>query len=89
MADLSTDEGCAAVEAVLADGVDLLVNNAGMTLNRSFLKSTVEDESRLLRLNVHAVMRLTHAALPVMKERGHGAVINISSVAGFGAAMPG
>jgi uncharacterized protein len=89
VADLSTDEGCAAVEAMLADGVDLLVNNAGMTLGRSFLKSTVEDESRLLRLNVHAVMRLTHAALPVMKERGHGAVINISSVAGFGAAMPG
>ena len=69
--------------------VDLLVNNAGMTPQPSFLRSTWRTRARLLRLNVHAVMRLTHAALPVMAERGHGAVINVSSVAGFGAAMPG
>lgn len=89
VADLSTEEGCAAVEAVLAGPVDVLVNNAGMTLGRSFLKSSVEDEARLIRLNVQSVMRLTHAVLPGMKEREHGAVINVSSVAGFGAAMPG
>ena len=89
VADLSTDEGCATVEKVLAGPVDVLVNNAGMTLGRSFLKSSVDDEARLLRLNVHSVMRLTHAVLPGMKEREHGAVINVSSVAGFGAAMPG
>jgi short-subunit dehydrogenase len=89
VADLSTDEGCAAVEGVLTGPVDVLVNNAGMTLGRSFLKTSVEDEARLLRLNVYSVMRLTHAVLPGMKERERGAVINVSSVAGFGAAMPG
>ncbi|MFC6018953.1 SDR family NAD(P)-dependent oxidoreductase [Plantactinospora solaniradicis] len=91
-ADLATDEGCATVEKRLADAsepVDVLVNNAGISLNRSFVRSTVEDESRLLRLNVHAVLRLTLAALPGMTERGHGAVINVSSVAGFGPVMPG
>jgi short-subunit dehydrogenase len=88
-ADLSTDEGCGEVERRLSEPVDLLVNNAGISLNRSFLRSTVQDEERLLRLNVHAVMRLTMAALRGMTERRRGAVINVSSVAGFGAVMPG
>ena len=89
-ADLSTDDGCEAVAARLRPpGVDLLVNNAGMTLNRSFVRSTDEQEERLLRVNVLAVMRLTHAALPRMTEQGHGAVVNVSSVSGFGPVMPG
>ena len=91
-ADLSKPDGCAPVEARLADRdrpVDVLVNNAGMSLNRAFLRSTPEDEERLLRLNVHAVMRLTHAALPAMVERRTGAVVNVSSVSGFAAVMPG
>lgn len=87
-ADLATDEGCALVEERLTE-VDVLINNAGISLNRSFLKSTVRDEERLLRLNVHAVMRLTLAVLPGMTQRRRGSVINVSSVAGFGAVMPG
>ncbi|WP_422772625.1 SDR family NAD(P)-dependent oxidoreductase [Plantactinospora sp. WMMC1484] len=91
-ADLATEEGCGLVEKRLSDvsePIDLLVNSAGISLNRSFLHSTVQDESRLLRLNVHAVLRLTLAALPGMVQRRHGAVINVSSVAGFGPVMPG
>ncbi|MGN9774942.1 SDR family NAD(P)-dependent oxidoreductase [Micromonospora sp. H33] len=90
-ADLSTDDGCAAVERRIADGspIELLVNNAGISLNTPFLRSSAEAEARLLQLNVHAVMRLTLAALRLMTERRHGAVINVSSVAGFGAVMPG
>ncbi|MEV4753820.1 SDR family oxidoreductase [Micromonospora sp. NPDC049559] len=88
-ADLSTDDGCAVVSERLREPFDLLVNSAGISLNRSFVRSDPEDEARLLRLNVHAVMRLTRAALPSMTARGRGAVINVSSVAGFGALMPG
>jgi len=91
-ADLATDAGCEQVVARIADPdrpVDLLVNNAGMSLNTPFLRSSVEQESTLLHLNIHAVMRLTLAALPGMVDRGHGAIVNVSSVAGFGAAMPG
>lgn len=88
-ADLSTDDGCAAVEKRLAEGVEMLVNNAGLSLNTSFVRSTVEAETRLLRVNVHAVMRLALAALPSMIEHGRGDVINVSSVAGFAAVMPG
>jgi hypothetical protein len=91
-ADLSTEDGLAAVARRLADParpIDLLVNNAGKSLNRSFLESTPDDEESLLALNVRAVMRLTHAVLPGMVERRHGGVINVSSVAGFTAVMPG
>jgi short-subunit dehydrogenase len=91
-ADLSTAEGCERVQARLGQPdapVDMLVNNAGTSLNTPFLGSTVEGEERLLRLNVHAVMRLTLAALPGMVERRRGEIVNVSSVAGFGAPMPG
>jgi hypothetical protein len=89
-ADLTTEDGVERVAARLADEpVDLLVNNAGFSLNRSFLHSGPEAEERLLRLNVHAVLRLTQAALPGMVERRHGAVLNVSSVSGFAAVMPG
>jgi len=91
-ADLSTDEGQELVAARLQDAdrpIDLLVNNAGLSLNTSFLRSTAEKETLLLNLNVHAVMRLTLAVLPGMVKRRAGAVINVSSVSGFGAAMPG
>lgn len=91
-ADLSTDAGCAAVETRLGDTdrpIDLLVNNAGISLHKPFPATSADDEERLLRLNVRAVMRLTHAALGPMRERGAGAIINVSSVAGFASMMPG
>ena len=91
-ADLVTDSGCAAVEARLAEPdrpIEVLINNAGIGLGGNFTDNPVEDEERMLRLNVRAVMRLTHAALPSMLARGHGDVLNVSSVAGFGPTAPG
>jgi short-subunit dehydrogenase len=91
-ANLATDAGREAIADRLCDEsrpVDLVVNNAGLSLNTPFLRSSVELETELLGVNVHAVMRLTLAALPGMVARGHGAIINVSSVSGFGAAMPG
>jgi short-subunit dehydrogenase len=85
-ADLTDDQESDAVAARLSDPerpITILVNNAGMSLHTPFVRSTVTDQERLLRLNVQAVMRLTHAALPSMVARGHGAVVNVSSVAGW------
>lgn len=89
VADLSTTEGCERVEQRLSQGVNLLINNAGLSLNTPFIKSTVDKETYLLSVNVHAVMRLTHAALPSMIEQRQGSIINVSSVSGFAATMPG
>ncbi len=85
-ADLSTDEGCAAVAARLRQPdqpVDTLVNNAGFGLYLAFGKAPLADEQRMLDLNVRAVLTLTHAAVEVMTARGRGEIINVSSVAGF------
>jgi uncharacterized protein len=87
-ADLTSDEGLKRVEDRLGDPVDLLVNNAGIALAASVLRSAPEDLDRELALNVRAVMRLTRAALPGMVERKRGDILNVSSVAGF-MAVPG
>jgi hypothetical protein len=85
-ADLATDEGCHSVMGRLADPdspVDLLVNNAGFGLNEPFVGGDLAEEERLLDVLVRATMRLTHAALPGMLDRGAGRIINVSSVAGW------
>ncbi len=85
-ADLGDREQLGAVEARLADPdrpIDLLVNNAGFGLKERFLVNAVEAEQAMLDVLVTAVLRLTHAALGPMTERGHGGIINVSSVAAF------
>lgn len=85
-ADLADAAGTALVEARLADPsrpVDVLVNNAGFDSGRSFMNTAVEVEEAKLNVMVRAVLRLSHAALPGMVRRGRGAIINVSSVAGF------
>jgi short-subunit dehydrogenase len=85
-ADLTDRAELATVEARLADRarpVDLLVNNAGFGLKKRFLDNTVDEEQAMLEVLVTAVMRLSHAALGPMSERGSGGIINVSSVASF------
>lgn len=85
-ADLAMVTGTALVETRLRDEdrpVDLLVNNAGFGLRRPFLANDIADEERMLDVLVRAVVRLTHAVLPGMVERGHGAVVNVSSIAAW------
>ena len=86
VADLADREATARVEARLADRrrpVSILVNNAGFGHKQPFTENSVEDEQEMLDVLVTAVMRLSHAAIGPMLERGEGAIVNISSVAAF------
>jgi uncharacterized protein len=83
-ADLTDPAGLAVVEDRLRDAgkpVDLLVNNAGVGTTGEFAKLPAEGEINKVALNVTALMRLTHAALPRMTEARHGGILNISSLA--------
>jgi hypothetical protein len=85
VADLTDGAQLAGVEARLADRdrfVDVLVNNAGYGTNGRFAELDRDVEAREVALNVVALVRLTHAALGPMVERGRGAVLNVSSLAG-------
>ncbi len=83
-ADLSVREQVDVVAArATQSDIDLVINNAGYGLNDSFFENSVEAEQQLLDVLVTAVMRISHAALPGMRERDRGGVINVSSVAGW------
>ena len=83
-ADLATDEGCLKIEKyILENQVDVLINNAGFGTSKAFTMSTLEIEQQLLDVLVGTPMRLMHVALPLMKQRNEGIIINVSSVAGY------
>ena len=63
--------------------VDLLVNNAGYSLKGQFLDNDITAEEALFDVLCRAVFVLSHAAANAMRGRGHGAIVNVSSVAGF------
>ena len=85
-ADLSDRSQLARVESRLADSsqpVDVLVNNAGFGVNQRFAGGDLAAEQYLLDVLAVAVMRLSHAAVAGMRDRGRGDVVVVSSVAGF------
>jgi uncharacterized protein len=86
LADLTRGKGTAVVEARLESvdpPIDLLVNNAGFGTFGKFAELPREAEAKEIELNVVALMRLCHAALPGMVARGRGGIINVSSLAGY------
>jgi uncharacterized protein len=85
-ADLTLADDVGRVEQRLQSDdrpVELLVNNAGFGTAGNFVELPVGREDEMIRLNMLALMRLTHAVLPGMVQRGHGGVINVSSIGGF------
>jgi 2-hydroxycyclohexanecarboxyl-CoA dehydrogenase len=81
-----TDSGSvlAAVKTVTSElgPVEIVVNNAGWDDFMSFVDTTEDFWDRILELNFKGALRVTHAVVPGMMERGWGRVINIGSDAG-------
>lgn len=84
-ADLLEEDARDRVIARLSDvarPVDVLINNAGFGLPLDFAAVPVDREVDHLHLHVEVPMRLMHAVLPVMSERG-GRILNVASIAAF------
>ncbi|GAA1702996.1 SDR family oxidoreductase [Microbacterium sediminicola] len=76
----SVDAAIAAVATELG-GIDIVVNNAGISAIGSVEESTDEDWARVLDVNVTGMARVTAAALPHLRQSSHAAVVNLSSIA--------
>jgi uncharacterized protein len=63
--------------------VDFLINNAGLGDRGLFANAEAERVREILAVNVVALTRLTHSLLPAMVTRKRGAILNVSSIAGF------
>ncbi|GAA2648994.1 SDR family NAD(P)-dependent oxidoreductase [Paractinoplanes durhamensis] len=64
-------------------GVDLLINNAGVTLMGTFEQNRMADFDWLLEINLHAVIRMTKAFLPQLLARPGSHLVNVSSLFGL------
>jgi acetoacetyl-CoA reductase len=62
--------------------IDFLVNNAGITVDKTVRKMTVDDWHQVLDVNLSGAFQMTKAVLEHMIERGSGRIVNISSVIG-------
>jgi NAD(P)-dependent dehydrogenase (short-subunit alcohol dehydrogenase family) len=90
-ADLSVSSSIAtAMQRVVErwGGIDVLVNNAGIMSERTVSEILLEDWELTMAVNLRAPLFLTQAAVPHMRERGGGSVINVGSIEGL-AANPG
>jgi len=84
-ADLANEEGVTVVEERIRalDNLALLVNNAGFATIGRLVNVDPLRQQEMIYLHVMAPMRLTQAALPDMTTHKYGAIINVSSVAGY------
>jgi 3-oxoacyl-[acyl-carrier protein] reductase len=83
--DVRVNEECEALIAHAVEefgGVDVLVNNAGVGLFKPVEETSPEEFRAVLETNLFGVFYCCRAAIPEMKRRGGGYVINISSLAG-------
>ncbi|MCC6455559.1 MAG: SDR family oxidoreductase [Caldilineaceae bacterium] len=64
-------------------GIDILVNNVGGATGGTLLEATDEDWQRTFELNVFQIVRMTRLAVPYLRQRGGGAIVNVASISGW------
>lgn len=85
-ADLSREEGIHALIAALQSvprQYEVLVNNAGFGIHGDFASGDIDENVRLVQVQITAAIRLTRAVLPGMIERQAGRILNVASVYAF------
>src|SRR5262245_60512214 len=68
--------------------VDILVNNAGLLLPGNVVNFNEAEFDRLVAVNLKGMIHTVKATVPGMIERKYGKIVNLSSIAGFGTAVP-
>jgi 3-oxoacyl-[acyl-carrier protein] reductase len=80
-ADVTSADGLLKIEREMKKGVDVLINNAGITRDATLLKMTDEQWDQVISVNLTAVFKLSQRAASVMKEAGKpGVILNAASV---------
>lgn len=83
-ADFSAVESSEAFAAsIQSTGFDILINNAGININSPFAEIESADFLKVQQINVTAPMQLCRAVIPIMRTRGWGRIVNISSIWGI------
>lgn len=83
-ADLaSADDRESLNSAIASYDIDILVNNAGFGVKGDFADTSIEDELGMLNVQIAAMLALTKAVLPGMKQRRKGIILNVASVYSF------
>ena len=63
--------------------IDILINNAGITRDRTLLKMSDEEWNQVININLTGVFYCTRAAVPYMKEQGYGRIVSAASNVGI------
>lgn len=64
------------------EGVDALINNAGIVIRKDVFTLTLDEWHEMVETNIHGPFYATRAVLPYLREQGRGHIINISSISG-------
>lgn len=62
------------------ESIDILINNAGMSVGGAFTNSSPDAIDKLIEINLLATIHLTHVVLKIMKKQNRGHIVNISSI---------